>query len=102
MINKAKVSHLKNTYLDADGWYASDTANSDDDGSWLPFGDTDRAHAKKGFTIAAPSLKLTEGPREIKIEFEFSTLNSSFNTATLKDFFSIEHTGRKRLGIYDR
>lgn len=95
VVNKAKVSSLKNTYLDTNGWYASDVANSDDGSSWLPFGDASRTNAKKGFTIAAPSLKLTEGPRNITIEINFKEFDDKYDTNNLKSFFSVEHTGEK-------
>lgn len=95
VINKAKVSHLKNTYVDTNGWDASDAANPNDGSTWLPFGDANKTRAKKGFTIAAPSLKLTEGPRTLTITITFETLNSGFNTPNLNAFFSVAHTGEK-------
>ncbi len=104
VVNKAKVLALKNTYVDDHGWYMSDIANSEDgmgaeiendNRSWLPFGDDNRKIANKGFTLAAPSLKLTQGPRNITLIIEFKSLDASFNKLDIKSFFTVQHTGEK-------
>ncbi|EDP95969.1 baseplate J/gp47 family protein [Kordia algicida OT-1] len=103
VINKAKVSALRNTYAQsgASNWYASSIANSaDGEGaeaengatSWLPFGNTQRNLAKKGFSLTAPSLLLTEGRRIITIHAEFALLTSEED---LLSILTIEHTGEK-------
>ncbi|KAB8153492.1 hypothetical protein EZY14_009670 [Kordia sp. TARA_039_SRF] len=103
VINKAKISAIKNTYAynDESNWHASEIANSADgeggeaeDGttSWLPFGDTDRNLAKKGFSLSAPSLLLSEGVRTITIKADFASVP---NNEDLSEFITIEHTGEK-------
>lgn len=102
-INKATVVELKNTYSheDAPNWYASPKANSGDgeggefengSTSWLPFGDTNRNLAKKGFSVSSPSLLLTEGKRTIELIATYKKLSISEN---LKPLFTVEHTGKK-------
>lgn len=105
VVNKAKIAALKNTYLDNDNrWLMSDVANSGDglgseleteNGSWLPFGDTNRTIAKKGFTLASPSLKLTEGNREISLNFEFKNSFKNTHIPDFERFFKVEHTSEK-------
>ncbi len=103
VINKAKITTLRNTYAynDESNWHASNIANSADgeggeaeDGgtSWLPFGDTTRNLAKKGFSLSAPSLLLSEGVRTITINAEFASLP---NGEELRSIINIEHTGEK-------
>ncbi|WP_053002200.1 baseplate J/gp47 family protein [Kordia jejudonensis] len=103
VINKATVSALKNTYAheDAANWYASPIANSEDgeggefetgSTSWLPFGDTDRNLAKKGFSVSSPSLLLTEGKRTITLIASYNKLVLNTN---LKPLLTVEHTGEK-------
>jgi len=103
VLNKTTVALLQNTYIDNKGWYASTIANSgdgeggeiaNDKKSWLPFGDETRTLAKKGFSIAAPSLKLTEGPRNIEIIIKSNALKTSFGEG-LQNIFKVEHTGKK-------
>ncbi len=105
VINKATIAAIKSTYIDSKGWYASPIANSgdgeggaieNDKNSWLPFGDATRSLAKKGFSIAAPSLKLTEGPRNIDLKITFDNFNSEFrNRNDLQGILKVEHTGEK-------
>lgn len=103
VINKAKVSALRSTYAQTEdaNWFASSIANSadgeggeDENGgtSWLPFGDTQRNLAKKGFSLTAPSLLLTEGQRIITINAVFTLLTSEED---LLSILTIEHTGEK-------
>jgi len=103
VINKAKIATLRNTYSyqDESNWHASSIANSADgeggeaeDGgtSWLPFGDTDRNLAKKGFSLSAPSLLLSEGVRTITINAAFASLP---NGKELRSILKVEHTGEK-------
>lgn len=103
VINKAKVAAIRNTYATPDetNWYASSIANSadgeggtDENGgtSWLPFGNTDRTLAKKGFSVSSPSLLLTEGKRTIHITATFNNLNGQENLLSL---LNIEHSGEK-------
>lgn len=102
-INKAKVTALKNTYKydELSNWHASTIANSGDgEGgeienggtSWLPFGDTDRNLAKKGFSISSPSLLLSEGTRTITLKATYASLSVS---GDLKPLINVEHTGEK-------
>ncbi|WP_430408831.1 baseplate J/gp47 family protein [Kordia sp.] len=102
-INKATVAALKNTYAhkDAPNWYASSIANSGDgeggefenaSTSWLPFGDTNRNLAKKGFSVSSPSLLLTEGKRTIALKATYTKLSLSKN---LHPILTVEHTGEK-------
>lgn len=102
-INKATVASLKNTYAhkDAPNWYASPIANSGDgeggefengSTSWLPFGDTDRKLARKGFSISSPSLLLTEGERSITLNVRYNRLILNEN---IKSLLTVEHTGEK-------
>ncbi|WP_420573804.1 baseplate J/gp47 family protein [Kordia sp.] len=103
VLNKAKIAAIRNTYAypNVSNWHASSIANSadgeggeDENGvvSWLPFGDMNRNLAKKGFSLTAPSLLLTEGKRNITITAAFKTLTSEFD---LQSILSIEHTGEK-------
>ncbi|MFK7748311.1 MAG: hypothetical protein AB8B65_07975 [Kordia sp.] len=103
VINKAKIAALRNTYAyeDESNWHASNIANSadgeggeDENGgtSWLPFGDTERNLAKKGFSLSAPSLLLSEGVRTITIKATFAAIPSG---EELRSILSIEHTGEK-------
>ncbi|MGH1383498.1 hypothetical protein [Kordia sp.] len=103
VINKAKIASLRNTYSykDDSNWHASNIANSADgeggsteDGgtSWLPFGDDERKLAKKGFSLSAPSLLLSEGVRTITI---LATFTSVPNGEELRSILNIEHTGEK-------
>jgi hypothetical protein len=103
VINKAKIATLRNTYTydNTSNWHASSIANSadgeggeDENGgtSWLPFGDADRNLAKKGFSLCAPSLLLTEGARKITIKARFT---ASIGNRDLKSILKIEHTGEK-------
>ncbi|MEM6721435.1 MAG: baseplate J/gp47 family protein [Bacteroidota bacterium] len=103
VLNKAKIAALRNTYAynDESNWHASNIANSADgeggeaeDGntSWLPFGDTDRGLAKKGFSLSAPSLLLSEGVRTITINAACTSLPSG---EELRSILKIEHTGEK-------
>ncbi|MEM6684524.1 MAG: hypothetical protein AAF617_01915, partial [Bacteroidota bacterium] len=103
VINKAKIATLRNTYAykDESNWHASSIANSADgeggeaeDGttSWLPFGDEDRDLAKKGFSLSAPSLLLSEGVRTITISAICASLQ---NGVQLGNMLNIEHTGEK-------
>jgi len=102
-INKAKVAALKNTYTYSgiSNWHASSIANSGDgEGgeienggtSWLPFGDTERNLAKKGFSVSAPSLLLTEGERSITLAASYRSLTTE---ADISSLISVEHTGEK-------
>lgn len=112
-INKAKIASLRNTYSykdnsgkedlkkDDSNWHASNIANSaDGEGgsaengatSWLPFGDAERNLAKKGFSLSAPSLLLSEGVRTITI---LATFTSVPNGEELRSILNIEHTGEK-------
>ena len=107
-INKAKIASLRNTYSykddlnrDNSNWHASNIANSaDGEGgsaenggtSWLPFGDGERDLAKKGFSLSAPSLLLSEGVRTITILATFASVPSEKD---LSSFLNIEHTGEK-------
>ena len=111
VINKTTVAAIKNTYVDDKAWFASTIANSgdgqggdieNDKKSWLTFGNRDRALAKKGFSIAAPSLKLTEGPRKIEITLKYNELNTNFGNKDLKEIFKVEHTGEKEWIIVDK
>ncbi|WP_298511790.1 hypothetical protein [uncultured Kordia sp.] len=103
VINKATIAKLRNTYAyqDESNWHASDIADSADgeggeaeDGgkSWLPFGDDKRNLAKKGFSLSAPSLLLSEGVRTITINAAFTSLPSG---EELRNILKIEHTGEK-------
>ncbi|QHI35486.1 hypothetical protein IMCC3317_08320 [Kordia antarctica] len=103
VINKAKVAALRNTYSypAVSNWHASSIANSGDgEGaeaenggtSWLPFGDMERNLAKKGFSVSAPSLLLTEGGRTITIAALYTSLTID---GDLKSLITIEHTGEK-------
>jgi hypothetical protein len=102
-INKAKVAALKNTYAypAISNWHASSIANSGDgeggeienDGtSWLPFGDMERNLAKKGFSVSAPSLLLTEGERSITLAASYTSLTTEED---IKSLITVEHTGEK-------
>lgn len=108
VLNKAKVAAIKNTYADANNWHASSIANSGDgeggeieneSTSWLPFGDTDRQLAKKGFSVATPSLLLTEGIRTINIVTSYTTNPSAISN--LQSLITVEHTGEKGWVVVD-
>ncbi len=103
VINKAKVAALKNTYTypAISNWHASSIANSGDgEGgeienggtSWLPFGDMERNLAKKGFSVSAPSLLLTEGERSITLAASYTSLSTDED---IKSLITVEHTGEK-------
>ncbi len=81
VVNKSTISQFKSTYLDNQGWYEAQVPNSGDgqgsdleneSKSWMPFGNTDFNNASFGFTIGAPSLKMSDGPRSITLSLKLA------------------------------
>lgn len=93
VVNKTKIAQLKSTYLDVNGWHEAPIVNSgdgqggdfeNDSNSWMPFGNTNYNNAGFGFTISAPSLKMSDGPRSIILSFKLAGKSGSI--ATTEDF----------------
>ncbi|GAA3511915.1 hypothetical protein GCM10022393_27030 [Aquimarina addita] len=89
VVNTTNIAQLKSTYLDATGWYEAPIPNSIDgqggdfdneSNSWMPFGNTSYANASFGFTIGAPSLKMSDGPRSIVLTFKLAGKNGTITT----------------------
>jgi len=105
VVNKAAITQFKSTYKDRNGWYEAPIPNSEDgqggdidndSKSWMPFGNTTYKNVSFGFTISAPSLKMSDGPRSITVTFNLAGKNGKIGTS--EDFaknllFSI--TGKK-------
>lgn len=84
VINKCAIAQLKATYLDKIGWYEAPIPNSidgqggdfeDDNNSWMPFGNSDYNNASFGFTLSTPSLKMSDGPRNITLTLKLAGNN---------------------------
>ena len=120
VINKAKVAALKSIYhhrkannLNADefnGLFAASAVNSADgkgkpfinDANWLPFGypnhfkpEVPLETPKLGFAIAAPTLHLAEGERNVQVIFNLDKSIPVFNISQLIDCIDVFATGEK-------
>lgn len=104
VINKTAIKLLRSSFQNQTGWYiAQEPKSSDGRGgeiesesqSWLPFGDTSYQNADFGFSIASPSLKMGEGPRQIIISLEFvDPIKITKSAEELTEIFSLKITGK--------
>jgi hypothetical protein len=109
MVNKAVVQSLKSLYLDKDEvpvtLYGSPVADSEDgqggklssaDGSWMPFGNPQKASpAALGFAIASNILFLNEGQRIVALIFNCDSL-AGVSDSDFQNIFTIWFTGQKK------
>lgn len=104
LINKISLGSLKSTFQDNLGWYmAPEPKSADGQGaeidsesqSWLPFGDSSYASAEYGFSLASPSLKMSEGPRSITLKFQLAkALNFPMIKAEVVEALKFKITGK--------
>ncbi|NNE77188.1 MAG: hypothetical protein HKN31_08955, partial [Pricia sp.] len=115
--NKAKVAalksiyhHRKNTPSEKNGLFAAAQVNSldgkgeafKDDASWMPFG-YPASHSSEfpldtptlGFAMAAPSLKLQEGNRYIKVTYKLEKEVDAIDINNFSKSLRIYATGEK-------
>ncbi len=90
VVNKAAIAQLKSTYRDTKGWYEAPIPNSadgqgsdleNDSKSWMPFGNTTYNNANFGLTISAPSLKMSDGPRNIIVTCKLAGKSGKITTS---------------------
>lgn len=123
IVNKASVAAIKSVYhhrkrnaKESNGLFSAPIVNSadgqgadfKDEAQWYPFGypayhnpEFPLETPTLGFAIAAPILKLQEGQRNIKFEFNLGAAVSSFTVEQLQEVIAIYATGEKGwLGPY--
>ncbi len=107
---KSVYHHRKNIAKEKNGLFAADQVNSldgkgepfKDDASWLPFGYPTFHNSKfpletpkLGFAIAAPTLKLQEGDRFIKVTYKLEKAIDPINVKKFATSLQIYATGEK-------
>ena len=117
VVNKIAVSALKSVYhhikqkpSEESALYAASAVNSVDgkgeafkeEPQWLPFGYPEHYKPttlletpKLGFAVAAPTLNLQEGDRDILIKYATNTSINAITTADLVKVFDVYATGEK-------
>jgi len=117
VINKVKVSALKSIYhhikekpSENNALYAASEVNSADgkgeafseDPQWLPFGYPEHYKPsivletpKLGFAVAAPTLNLQEGHRDILVKYTTNLSINTISTADIANVFEVYATGEK-------
>lgn len=117
VVNKAAVSALKSVYhhikqkpSEENALFSASQVDSLDgkgeafieEPQWLPFGypshykpNTILETPKLGFAVAAPTLNLQEGDRDILIKYTTNTAINAITTANLAKVFDVYATGEK-------
>lgn len=117
IVNKIEVTSLKSIYhhiqqkpSEKNALYVASAVNSLDgkgkafkeEPQWLPFGFPEHYKPtavletpKLGFAIAAPTLNLTEGDRDILVKYTISTAINAVNPSNLANVFEVYVTGEK-------